>query len=61
MAVISLDFSAQGTWASVRPLPEAQAVTRCSMALPDFFANERWSVLPSMATLPVFARNRKSA
>ena len=49
MAVISFDFSSHIAWASVSPLSLAQAVTRCSIFLPDFFANERRSTLPSMA------------
>lgn len=47
--VISFDFSSQATCPSVSPLSLAQAVTRCSIALPDFFANDRRSALPSMA------------
>ncbi len=41
IAVISLDFSSQATCPSVRPFSLAQAVTRCSIALPDFLANDR--------------------
>ena len=56
MAVISLDFSAQATWPSVRPLSVAQAVTRCKAPSPDFLRDDRRSVLPSMAmTFPPVA------
>ena len=56
MAVISLDFSAQATWPSVRPLSLAHAVTRCKAPKPDFLRNDRRAVLPSMAmTFPPVA------
>ena len=50
IAVISFDLSSTATCPSTSPLASAQALTRCSAALPFARSCERRSVFPSMAT-----------
>jgi hypothetical protein len=47
--VISLDLSSTATWAGTRRLALAQALIRCSGALPAPRLCDRRSVLPSRA------------
>ena len=51
-ARLTASASAVATWPSTRPLAEAQALTRCSAALPRSRSCDRRAVLPSIATIP---------